>query len=318
MSPPNDARPWTLRGRHAVVTGGSAGIGFEVCRRLLAAGASVTMLGRSQERGQAAVTRLLEDPALAHSTDPSATTTPAITWLGCDLASQASVATAVDQLTATLPRLDLLVNNAGGINLRRQTTTDGHERTFAINQLGPFRLTLGLLPLMLHGHPSRIVTLGSSAHYSGDLGGLPGESPDLMFEGSRYHHYRAYARSKLANVVWAEELARRLEGTEVASMSVHPGLVRTDFGRAAGGWMRWYFRAAGWRMRSAAEGADGVAWLCETEDAAGLAGRFWVDREAAVTARAARVPGIGPALWETCLRLCGLDVGEDPTALGTE
>jgi protochlorophyllide reductase len=249
------AVPWTtasipdLSGRLALVTGASSGLGLETCRALVAHGATVVMACRSRRRGEAARQSLLT-PAAGASADTgqpgSGTAGPdqsrsspanpradanaaapawgALDLLELDLADLASVRAAATDVASRYGRLDLLINNAGVMAPPRTLSRDGFELQFATNHLGHFLLTVLLLPLLRQSPAARVVHVTSGAQYFGRI-----DFDDLQGEG-RYDRWRAYSQSKLANVMTALELQRRLqaEGSGVLSLAAHPGLARTN------------------------------------------------------------------------------------------
>ena len=216
------SRHWTetdipdLRGRTAVVTGASTGLGFEVARQLSGHGATVIMACRNTARAETAADRI-------RGMTPGAR----LRTVPLDLASLTSVRAAAAQLRAECPRLDLLINNAGGINPRYRRTEDGFETTLATNHLGPFALTGLVLDLLLAAPDARIVTVSSVGHRRGTI-----NFGDLQ-SGHGYRYRRAYCQSKLANLMFSYELQRRLAsaGAPAIAVAAHPGNARTEFGR---------------------------------------------------------------------------------------
>ena len=210
-----------LSGRLALVTGASSGLGLETARALVARGATVVMACRSRRRGEEARQILL--------TSPAAGTDPAIPWggldlLDLDLADLASVRSAAAAVADRYGRLDLLISNAGVMAPPRTLTRDGFELQFGTNHLGHFVFTLLLLPLLRQSPGGRVVHVTSGAQYFGRIA-----FDDLQGERN-YDRWRAYGQSKLANVMTAVELQRRLqaEGSGVLSLAAHPGLARTN------------------------------------------------------------------------------------------
>jgi protochlorophyllide reductase len=224
--------PWTAAaipdqtGRVALVTGGSSGLGLETARALVARGATVILGCRSPERAERARETLL--PAVRGG---------ALDLLDLDLADLASVSAAASAVADRYGRLDLLINNAGVMGLPRTLTRDGFERQFGINHLGHFALTQALLPLLRSRPDARVVTVTSGAQYFGRIA-----FDDLQGE-RRYDRWQAYGQSKLANVMFALELQRRLdaEGVAVRSLAAHPGVARTNLQpasvAASGSWL---------------------------------------------------------------------------------
>jgi len=214
-------------GRLALITGASSGLGLETARALVARGATVILGCRSRTRAERARQELLGAVADGGAVD----------LLDLDLADQASVLGAAQQLAERYGRLDLLINNAGVMGLPRALTRDGFELQFGINHLGHFALTQALVPL-LRGRPdARVVTVTSGAQYFGRI-----DYDDLQGE-RRYDRWKAYGQSKLANVMFARELQRRLDAEDagVRSLAAHPGVARTNLQpasvAASGSWI---------------------------------------------------------------------------------
>jgi NAD(P)-dependent dehydrogenase (short-subunit alcohol dehydrogenase family) len=215
-------RRWTeenvpgQEGRTVVITGGNAGLGYEVARVLAQAGAATVLACRDPARGGAAAARI-------RAAAPGAR----VDLVRLDLASLASVREAADQLRTSYPAIDLLINNAGGVTPRYQRTEDGFERTLATNHLGPFALTGLVLDRLLPVPGSRVVTVSSIGHRRGVI-----NFDDLQAEGG-YRSQQAYFQSKLANLLFTYELQARLAAAGAATIAVaaHPGNARTGFGR---------------------------------------------------------------------------------------
>lgn len=205
----------SMDGRVAIVTGGNTGIGKETVRGLAREGATVVLACRDAAKGEAARAEL--EPSVGPGK---------IRVMPLDLADLSSVRTFAAAFGAAFGRLDVLVNNAGVWPTRRQTTRDGFELTLGTNHLGHFVLTQELLPLLKKSAPSRIVNLSSDLHYRGKM-----DWDDLQFERRSYSAVGAYNQSKLANVLFTNALARRLEGSGVVVNAVHPGVVTTELAR---------------------------------------------------------------------------------------
>lgn len=205
-----------LSGKIALVTGANSGIGEVTATQLARQGALVVLGARKKENGQAAAARIQKAVSNAR-----------LDVLELDLASLASVRRAANEFTKRHEQLHFLINNAGVMNTPKGKTSDGFETQMGVNHLGHFLLTQLLLPTLEKSAPARIINVSSCFHdramgREGDI-----HFDDLFFENSKYDGWRAYAQSKLANLLHAKELARRLEGTGVTAVSVHPGWVRT-------------------------------------------------------------------------------------------
>ena len=213
-----------MHGKTVVITGGNGGIGKETAIALARQGARVILAVRDPEKGAAAVTDIV-----------TASGSSQVEQRSLDLASIASIRAFATALAATTDQLSVLINNAGVVLRRRQTTADGFEMTFGVNHLGHFLLTELLRDLLVRGAPSRIVVVASDA-YKGARRGL--DFDDLNLEHRHYGAMKAYCRSKLANILFTRELARRLDGSGVTANAVHPGIVATRLARDGDtGWL---------------------------------------------------------------------------------
>lgn len=203
----------SMDGKTCVITGSTGGIGRVTALRLAEAGARVVIIGRDRQRGQA----MVDDLRRRHGSD-------AADVFAADLSSRAQRSALAEAILQRHPRIDVLVNNAGGMFGRRTTSDDGLEMTFALNHMGYFHLSHLLLPAIRAAAPARIVNVASDAHFGVSL-----DFDDLQNERS-YRRLRAYKRSKLANVYFTYELAKRLEGSGVTVNALHPGFVATEIG----------------------------------------------------------------------------------------
>jgi NAD(P)-dependent dehydrogenase (short-subunit alcohol dehydrogenase family) len=271
-----------------VITGGTAGIGMAAAERLAADGAHLTLIGRDRGRGERAVTRL-------KARVPDAE----IDFRAADLSSMDEVRRLGDDLAA-LPRVDVLINNAGAIFDRRAVTAEGLERTFALNHMGYFLLANRLLEKLKAAAPARIVNVASEAHRGATL-----DFDDLQ-NARNYSGWLAYRRSKLANILFTRELARRLEGTGVTANCLHPGFVASEFGDRNG----LLFRIGlGIAKRATAitpaQGADTVVFLAASPEAAAANGGYFKKRREIAPSSAARDEAAARRLWEASERIAG-------------
>jgi NAD(P)-dependent dehydrogenase (short-subunit alcohol dehydrogenase family) len=287
-----------LRGKTVVVTGATSGIGRETALGLARRGADVVLVARDEARGEAAK-REVEAAGAGRA------------WLFlADLASLAQVRRLAADILTRLDRIDVLINNAGALHATRKLTVDGLEMNFAVNHLAPFLLTNLLLPRLLASAPARVVTVASEAHRTGRL-----DFGDLQAE-RHFSVVNVYSRSKLCNVLFAAELARRLAGTGVTSNSLHPGLVATGFGRNERGWLSAGMKLLAPLFISARKGARNSLYLAISPDVEGVTGRYFSDFVAVRPSRAARDEVAARRLWEVSARLTGLEGAASPLARG--
>jgi retinol dehydrogenase 14 len=287
-----------LRGKTAVVTGATSGIGRETALGLARRGADVVLVARDEAKGEA-TKREVEAAGAGRA------------WLFlADLASLAQVRRLAADLITRLDRIDVLVNNAGALHATRKVTVDGLEMNFAVNHLAPFLLTNLLLPKLVASAPARVVTVASDAHRTGRI-----DWSDLQAE-KHFSVVSVYSRSKLCNVLFAAELARRLAGTGVTSNSLHPGSVATGFGRTEAGWVKTAFSALAPFFRSARKGARTSLYLAASSEVEGVTGRYFSDFCAVRPSRAARDEVAARRLWEVSARLAGLPEDAHPLARG--
>ncbi len=280
----------SLAGRTCLVTGATSGIGLETAIGLVRLGGRVLVVGRSKARGEAALQRIRAE-----------TGSDSAELLLADLSSLAEVRRLADAVLAAAPALHVLVNNAGVVNLRRSTTADGFETMFAVNHLAHFLLTLLLLDRLRESAPARIVHVASDAHRFGVL-----DLDDLQSE-RRYGAMRSYGRSKFANILFSDELARWLEGSGVTSNSLHPGAVATRLGQNNG----WLGHLATGLLRpfflTAEQGARTTLYVATEPGLEGVTGRYFAKQREAKPSAASRDPALARQLWDRSLALSGLE-----------
>jgi NAD(P)-dependent dehydrogenase (short-subunit alcohol dehydrogenase family) len=216
---------------------------------------------------------------------------PEVELLVADLSSQQSIRGLAAEYARRHDRLHVLVNNAGALFPRRELTVDGLERTFALNHLGYFMLTRLLLDLLLASAPARIVNVASAAHARGRI-----DFDDLQSE-SHYGGLTAYRASKLENLYFTYELARRLHGSGVTVNAVHPGTVATHFGLDQPGWFREVKRLIRPFLRTPPEGADTVIYLATAREVEGVSGLYFVDRRPGRSSPRSHDAGAQARLW---------------------
>jgi NAD(P)-dependent dehydrogenase (short-subunit alcohol dehydrogenase family) len=276
--------PWRgVAGKRVVLTGATNGIGLAAAIELARRGAHLTLVARNQARAAEAVRQI---SAVSPGSAPDV--------MLADLASQSSIRQLASELLARYPSIQVLVNNAGAIYARRQMSADGIELTWAVNHLAPFLLTTLLLDRLKASHPARIVTTSSGAH---ERARIPFD--DLQAERSwGGAGFARYGETKLANILFTAELARRLEGTGVTANAFHPGLVATGFNRNNGVLMRLGMTIVTPFARSPQRGAESLVWLVDAEEASQLNGAYVFDRRPVAPAPAAQDVEAARRLWQ--------------------
>ncbi len=272
-----------------VVTGATSGIGKETARALAAMGHSLFLVARDRDRGEAARTEISRG-----------TGNDAVELAVCDLASQAQVRGLARELLDRNGAIHVLVNNAGLTLGQRRLTEDGIETTFAVNHLAPFLLTALLHERLIESAPARVVTVASNAHRRGTI-----DFEDLS-AARGYSGLTAYGRSKLANILFTFELARRLRGSGVTANCLHPGVVSTGFGRAGPLHVRLFFKVAGRLLLTPERGADTAIWLAASPEVEGATGGYYVGRRRVEPSPAACDRSAAERLWRVSARLVGL------------
>jgi len=283
-----------LQGKTVVVTGGNSGIGFETAAALAAMGARVIVTARNADKGRAAVAAIAERSA----------GDARVQLVVFDLADLSSVRRGAGEILEQAPRLDVLVNNAGLVLSERAETVDGFEATLATNHLGPFLLTNLLLERIKSSAPARIVNVASTAHNAARKG-MPFD--DLQSK-KKYATMRVYGQSKLANILFTLELARRLEGSGVTANSLHPGTVRTGYGADgdARGLLAFGIKISAPFFLSPAKGARTSVYLASDPEVAEVSGQYFVKCKAKQPKRWARDPEAARRLWQVSEELVGL------------
>jgi NAD(P)-dependent dehydrogenase (short-subunit alcohol dehydrogenase family) len=276
-----------MDGQICVVTGATSGIGRAAATALGRLGAQLVLVARDRDRGEATAAGLV----VAGAPPPRLEI--------ADLASMTQVRALADRL-GTLERIDVLVNNAGLLAGQRRVTAEGFEEVFAVNHLAPFLLASLLLGKLTAAAPARVITVTSGAHAAARL-----DLDDLQME-REWDPWRAYASSKLANILFTRELARRLAGTGVTATCAHPGMVRTRFGREARLPMRAAVTLARPFMLSPERGASTIVYLATSPEVASATGGYYVRRQQREPSPAARDDTTAQRLWQLSAELTGL------------
>ncbi|GGC78002.1 short-chain dehydrogenase [Tersicoccus solisilvae] len=273
-TPGSGASPGPDGRRTVVITGASDGIGAAMARSLAAAGDRVVVVGRSPEKTRA-VAAEIDAP-----------------FLLADFADLAQVDQLATRLADEYPRIDVLVNNAGAVFGRRQTTGDGHEMTFQVDHLAPFLLTTRLLPVLTAGR-ARVITTSSGANLWGHI-----DIEDLDKERGRYRSQRTYGSAKLANILFTRELHRRHHGDGIAATAFHPGGVATNFSVESGSWFRFVYGPLFNRvLLTPAQGADTGVWLATEPEGDWAPGGYYARRKPARVNPQANDVVLAQQLW---------------------
>lgn len=279
-----------MSGKVCMITGANSGIGKATALGLARMGATVVMVCRDQNRGKAAM-----DEIKAQSDNKS------VNLMIADLASQNSIRQLVKDFKVSYQQLHVLINNAGVAKANRTLTVDSIETTFAVNHLAPFLLTNLLLDMLKAGTPTRIVNVSSMVHKWGAI-----DFDDLQGE-KRYNMDKAYNQSKLADVLFTYELARKLQGTGVTVNSLEPGMVATDFGREYTGFKR-LMTTKIWRplMKSPEKGAETSIYLASSPEVEGITGKHFINKKATKSSKESFNESTSKRLWKVSEELTKL------------
>ena len=280
-----------MQGKVVVITGATSGIGQLAAERLAGMGARMVLVARDKARGEAALARLRRRaPGAAHSIHYA------------DLSRLAEMKRVAAEIAAAEPRIDALINNAGALFSSRHVTEDRLELTFALNHMAYFLLTHGLRERLLASAPARVVNTASDAHKRANL-----DLDDLQ-SANGYSGFKAYGRSKLANILFTRDLARRLAGTGVTANCLHPGFVATRFGDQSGGFVSYAIRF--WKKMfaiSSEEGAETLVHLASAPEVANVSGAYFYKCRPATPTKEAQDDAAAQRLWIESAKLAGLE-----------
>ena len=278
-----------MQGKVVVMTGATSGIGRLAAAELAALGARLVLVARDRGRADETLARLRErgagEPHRAHI---------------ADLARLADMKRVAGEIAAAEPKIDVLINNAGNVFATRQLTEDGLERTFATNHVAYFVLANMLRERLIAAAPARIVNTASDAHRGQVL-----DFDDLQLTRG-FRTYTAYGRSKLCNILFTRELARRLAGTGVTVNCLHPGFVRTNLGQREGGLFAGVARIAMMFGGPPERGAKTIVYLAASPEVASVSGGYFADGRPARPTLAAQDDASAGRLWAETSRLTGI------------
>jgi NAD(P)-dependent dehydrogenase (short-subunit alcohol dehydrogenase family) len=269
-----------MKGKTIVATGATSGIGEAAVLALAGMGARIVIIARDEARAKATMQKLeARAPGLDHRLHLA------------DLSSMAETRKVGAAIAASEPRIDVLINNAGALFSRRRVTPEGLELTFALNHMAYFVLTEALLDRLIASAPARIVSTSSIAHERESL-----DFNDLQ-SADGYGGLKVYSRSKLANILFTRELARRLAGTGVTANCLHPGVVKTRFGESSGGFLGLLIPFLRLFFISPEQGAETIVYLASSPEAADTNGGYFVKRKLTEPSAAARDDAAAKRLW---------------------
>ena len=278
-----------MAGKVVVLTGGTSGIGQVAAEAIAGMGARLILVVRDPKRAEAALARLrMRSPGVAHAV------------YYADLSRLAQMKRVAAEIAAAEPRIDVLINNAGALFTPRQVTEDGLELTFATNHVSYFVMTHFLRERLIAAAPARIINTSSDAHRHARL-----DFNDLQSEKG-YRGFSVYSRSKLANVLFTRELARRLEGTGVSANSLHPGFVATRFGDNNGGRSSAVFGFLKKFAISPEKGAATIIYLATSDETAAITGQYFYKCRVATASKQAQDDESANRLWQETARLAGI------------
>jgi len=279
-----------MQNKVVVITGGTSGIGEVAAEALAGMGARIVLIARDRARADATLGRLRErGPGVAHRAHLA------------DLSLMAETRRVTAEIAAAEPRIDVLINNAGAMFGTRRVAPEGLELTFATNHMSYFLLTHGLRERLLAAAPSRVINTASSAHRRAVV-----DFDDLQSERN-YRGFMAYSVSKLLNILYTRELARRSAGTGVTANSFHPGFVATRWGDSSGGLFSLVVRASKQVFAISTEkGAETAIYLASSPEVATISGGYFYRCRVATPTRAAQDDAVARRLWEVTARLAGL------------
>lgn len=272
-----------------IITGVTSGMGLATAMALARQGYTLGIVCRNEQKGKVILETIKKN-----------TSNDRVTLFIADLSVISEIRKIAAEIYKRFPAIDILINNAGVINPVRILTVDGYESTFALNHLGYFLLTILLMPALKAAPKGRIVSVASQAGMIGSI-----HFDDLHFNNG-YSSMKAYAQSKLANIMFTYELARKLSGSTVTANCLHPGVVRTNFGKELKGFLGWIFKKFTGLMRTAEKGAETIIWLATSPDVEGISGKYFKDKKEIRSNKSSYDIAFQQRLWQVSEQLCGL------------
>jgi NAD(P)-dependent dehydrogenase (short-subunit alcohol dehydrogenase family) len=278
-----------MKNKIVIITGANSGIGYFTALEIAKLGAKVVMVCRNKDKGEVARQEIIKK-----------SNNTAVFLKIADLSSQKQIRLLAEELKKEYPVIDVLVNNAGVLVPERRESEDGIELTWATNHLAYFLLTNLLLDNLKAASSARIVNVASEVQ---QIGNIYWDDIELK---NNYTSFKAYAQSKLANIMFSNELAKRLEGTKVTTNALHPGAVATNFGSDGKGLIAWLFKTFRWSLLSAQQGAETSIWLATSPQVEGVTGQYFSKKKAIRAKTLAYSKEALKRLWEISEQMTGL------------
>ena len=279
-----------MQGKTVVITGATSGIGEVAALALARKGARIVLVARDRERALGTLDKLNRVNPVAHAAHYA------------DLSRISEMKRVASEIAAAEPVIDVLINNAGALYNHRQVTEDGLERTFATNHMAYYVMTLSLLPNLKAARAGRVVVTASDAHRGQVL-----DFSNLQFERG-FKGFKVYCRSKLANILFTRELAKRLAGGNVTANSLHPGFVATRFGDESGGWFAGAVWIAKFTAISKEAGARTIIYLASSPEVEGRSGGYYYECKPHNPTAGALDDGAARNLWDVSAKISGVDL----------
>ncbi len=278
-----------MKNKIVIITGANSGIGYVTALEIAKLGAKVIMVCRNKDKGEVARQEIIKK-----------SNNTAVFLKIADLSSQKQIRLLAEDLKKECPVIDVLVNNAGVLVPERRESEDGIELTWATNHLAYFLLTNLLLDNLKAAASARIVNVASEVQQIGNI-----YWDDIQLT-KNYTSFKAYSQSKLANIMFSNELAKRLEGTKVTTNALHPGAVATNFGSDGKGLVAWLFKTFRWSLLSAEKGAETSIWLATSPQVEGVTGQYFSKKKAIRAKTLAYSKEALKRLWEISEQMTGL------------
>ncbi len=271
-----------------IITGANSGIGFETAKVLANDGINIVMVCRNRQKADAARRNILD-----------LTPKASIDIVICDFSNQQDIRKAAEEITNQYEKIDVLINNHGFIAAERRETADGLEETFAVNHIGYFLFTNLLLDTLKKADSARIINVASNAHRNGMF------NPDDLQSKKKFKALKVYGTTKLFNILFTKELAKRLNETHITANCLHPGVVRSNFAKNSNFMIRWFWKIAAPFMISSKKGAETTVYLATSKEVENVNGAYFNNKKVAVPRKNAQNMEHAQQLWDISNQICG-------------